>query len=108
MIPPTSGIHARAAATLEGRPLDVDLVIGSGGGSGAGDTGGGKFGSAGSGMGLVTQTGDGFVNSECFREPAPNDFAHTPAIFAAGSIAREAVDFPFASRQNCYSRIGSG
>src|ERR1051325_1567449 len=53
MMPPTSGIQARAAATLEGRPLEVDLVIGSGAGSGTGDTGGGRFGSAGSGMGYL-------------------------------------------------------
>src|SRR5437867_830839 len=68
MMPPINGMQASAAATLDGRPLDVDLVIGSGAGSGGGVTGGGRFGSPGSGMGLVTQSSGGFVNSECFRE----------------------------------------
>src|ERR1043166_3428302 len=51
MMPPTRGIQARAAATFEGRPLDVDLVIGSGAGSGTGDTGGGGVGGGRAGLG---------------------------------------------------------
>jgi len=39
MMPPISGIHAMAAATLEGNPVDVDF--GPGSGPGVGEGGGG-------------------------------------------------------------------
>lgn len=39
-MPPMSGIDASAAATLEGRPVEVDDALGSGGGGGGGETDG--------------------------------------------------------------------
>jgi len=41
-MPPMSGIHAIAAATFEGKPVDVDFGLGSGPGLGGG---GGAIGS---------------------------------------------------------------
>jgi hypothetical protein len=48
MMPPISGMQAIAAATFEGKPVDVDVALGSG--PGLGGDGGGWFGSVGSGM----------------------------------------------------------
>jgi len=46
-MPPINGIQAMAAATLAGKPVDVDFEAASGSGW---DTGDGWFGSTGSGM----------------------------------------------------------
>ena len=66
MSPPTSGIQARAAAMLEGNPVDcvVGLLIGGGtsaaGGLGSG-AGGGDVGSKGSAMVLLDEIEPLFV-----------------------------------------------
>ena len=52
MMPPMSGMQAMAAATFEGKPVEVDFVFASGCGLGGG---GGWLGSIGSGMPIVTQ-----------------------------------------------------
>ena len=49
MMPPISGMQAMAAATFDGKPVDVDAPLGSGSGLG----GGGWLGSVGSGMDYV-------------------------------------------------------
>ena len=67
MRPPTSGIHASAAAMLDGSPVDcvvglVTFVEGSGGlGGVASDGGGGEVGSKGSAMVLLDEIEPLFV-----------------------------------------------
>jgi len=51
MMPPISGMQAMAAATFDGKPVDVDAPLGSGSGLGGG--GDGWLGSVGSGMDYV-------------------------------------------------------
>jgi hypothetical protein len=57
MMPPISGMQAMAAATFEGKPVDVDVALVSGPGLG-GDGGGGWLGSVGSGMIYVHKLGN--------------------------------------------------
>src|SRR6266516_4270742 len=54
-MPPISGIQAMAAATFEGKPVEVDVVFISGSGL---DEGGGWVGSTGSGMTYIHKLGN--------------------------------------------------
>jgi hypothetical protein len=56
MMPPISGMQAMAAATFEGKPVDVDAALVSG--PGLGGDGGGWLGSVGSGMIYVHKLGN--------------------------------------------------
>jgi hypothetical protein len=69
-----SGMQARAAAILAGKPVVVDFV-GSAGSVKGGGGGGGGVGSTGSGMFYLHRIGGRFVNSESLRELAPNPVA---------------------------------
>src|SRR5215831_9777948 len=64
MMPPTRGIQARAAATLDGSPVELKPVLGAAAGSGsdgAGGGGGGEAGSTGSGITTLKRTHRLFV-----------------------------------------------
>ena len=56
MMPPINGMQAMAAATFEGKPVDVDVALGSGSGLGGG--GGVWLGSVASGMDYVHKLGN--------------------------------------------------
>jgi hypothetical protein len=62
MIPPINGMHAIAAATFDGKPVDADFAVsGSGLGGGGGDVG--WLGSPGSGMIYIRKLIDGLSSN---------------------------------------------
>src|SRR5260221_5750844 len=91
MMPPMSGKQASAAATFDGRSVDVGRAVPSEPGAGGGtDGGGGAAGSTGSGMSQIN-TNPARASKLCVER----DFAY----------AKGGEDDTVRSRKNCHEKV---